>query len=199
MPVDGDALASSDRDATVDDSLMASLAGGRADALREIIRRHGPALVNFLYQLVGDRAAAEDLSQETFLRVYRAASRYVPGGGFRAWLYTIARHLALNHQRDRALERDRLPEPAPPATAPDGGERGELQQAIERAIEAVAEPFRSALVMCVLHGLSYEEAAEASGCSVKTLSSRLARGRERFREAMAPYLAAGVPVRLEVR
>lgn len=186
-------------DDLVDDGLMTSLGAGRTDALREIIRRHGPALVNFLCQLTGDRAAAEDLSQETFLRVYRHASRYVPGGGFRAWLYTIARHLALNHQRDRALERERLPEPAPPVPAPDGGERGELQQAIERAVEAVSEPFRSALVMCVLHGLSYEEAAAACGCSVKTLSSRLARGRERFREAMTPYLSAGAVVRLEAR
>ncbi len=184
----------------LDDGLMQSLAAGRSDALREIIHRHGPALLNFLYQLTGDRATAEDLSQEAFLRVYRHAARYVPGGGFRAWLYTIARHLALNHSRDRAVERDRRPEPINWAAAPpDGGERSELQRSIEKAIDAVSEPFRSALVMCVLHGLSYEEAAEACGCSVKTLSSRLARGRERFRDLMAPYLSSGAALRLEAR
>ncbi len=181
-----------------DDRLMAGLAAGRSEALREIIRRHGPAILNFLYQLTGDRATAEDLSQETFLRVFRHARHYVPGGGFRAWVYTIARRLALNHGRDRAADRGRRPEIAP-AAIPDGGERSELQRAIERAIEGVTEPFRSALVLCVLQGLSYEEAAEASGCSVKTLSSRLARGRERFRELIAPYLANGDAVRLEGR
>jgi RNA polymerase sigma-70 factor, ECF subfamily len=182
-----------------DDRSMARLSLGDADALRDVIARHGTALLNFLHQLVGERAAAEDLCQETFLRVYRHASRYVPGGGFRAWIYTIARHLALNHQRDRSLERDRRPEPPAAARPPDGGEGHELQRAINRAIEAVSEPFRSALVLCVLHGLSYEEAAQASGCSVKTLSSRLARGRERFRELMAPYLADGAAVGLEAR
>lgn len=178
-----------------DDALMLRLAEGDSEALREIIRRHGTPLAAFLRQMTGDAASADDLTQESFLRVYRNSARYVPGGGFRAWLYTIARHLALNHLRDRHQEAA-VPAAPPPMEAPlpDGGERGELQSMIERAIDAVPEPFRSALLLCVLHGLSYEEAAEASGCSVKTLSSRLARGRERFRELVAPYLATGAPL-----
>lgn len=177
-----------------DDALMVRLAAGESEALREIIRRHGSPLAAFLRQMTGDAASADDLAQEAFLRVYRNSARYVPGGGFRAWLYTIARHLALNHLRDRHQETPAVAVPVAEAPAPDGGERGELQSMIERAIDAVPEPFRSALLLCVLHGLSYEEAAEASGCSVKTLSSRLARGRERFRELVAPYLATGAPL-----
>ncbi len=180
-----------------DDLLMQRLAAGDAEALREIVRRHGESLLNFIHHLTGDRATAEDLSQEAFLRVYRNSSRYVAGGGFRAWLYTIARHLALNHQRNRKLERERLPDPRESESPRLEG--GELQQAIDHAIDAISEPFRSALVLCVLHGLSYEEAAAASGCSVKTLSSRLARGRDQFRHLMVPYLSTGTAVRLEAR
>lgn len=176
-----------------DDALMVRLAGGDSEALREIIRRHGQQLAGFLRQMTGDAASADDLAQDAFLRVYRNSARYVPGGGFRSWLYTIARHLALNHLRDRRLETPAVATPLE-SPAPDGGERTELQSMIERAIDAVPEPFRSALLLCVLHGLSYEEAAEASGCSVKTLSSRLARGRERFRELVAPYLTTGAPL-----
>jgi len=182
----------------VDDALMVRLAAGDPEALRGIIQRHGAPLANFLRQMTGDAAAAEDLAQESFVRVFRNAARYVPGGGFRAWLYTIGRHLAMNHARDRQAERD-VPEAQSPAAPADRLERSELQSAIERAIAAVPEPFRGALVLCVLHGLSYEEAADASGCSVKTLSSRLARGRERFREVIGPYLATGTPVPVEKR
>ncbi|MBI4566137.1 MAG: RNA polymerase sigma factor [Planctomycetes bacterium] len=180
----------------VDDRLMQTLAAGDGDALREIFRRHGRALFGFIVRLIGNRAAAEDLTQEAFLRVYRNANRYVPGGGFRAWLYTIARHLAMNHVRDRSMEKTMTPVPEPVAPPPEP-ERSELRKAIDLAIGGVPEPFRSALVLCVVEGLSYEEAAEACGCSVKTLSSRLARGRERFRELMAPYLANGRLVRPE--
>ena len=164
---------------------MLSLAGGRSDALRELIDRHGAAVLNFLYRMTGDRAAAEDLSQETFLRVFRHASRYVAGGGFRGWLYAIARNLALNHGRDRAMEK-RI-EPARP-TRSDAVERAELERAVEAAIDRIDEPFRSALVLCTLDGLSYEEAAFACDCSVKTLSSRLARARARLRELLAPFI-----------
>jgi RNA polymerase sigma-70 factor (ECF subfamily) len=185
-------------DDAADDELMASLATGDAEALQGLFRRHGRDLLNFLYRLTGDRATAEDLAQESFLRVYRHASRYVQGNSFRAWLYAIARNLALQEKRTRALlARTRPPEACerrPPA--PDG-ERRELLQAIQRGIEGISEPFRSALLLCVLNGLTYEEAAQACGCSVKTLSSRLARGREQFRRLVMPYLANGDPVRPE--
>lgn len=182
-----------------DDRLMVGLAAGDEEALRKILRRHGDGVLNFLVQLTGDRDGAEDLTQETFLRVYRHASRYVPGGGFRAWIYTIARHLAHNHGRDHALRMEREPATPPPRPSREGRESPELQRAIDQAIDGVREPFRSALILCVLQGLSYEEAAAVSGCSVKTLSTRLVRGRERFRELIAPYLSNGGRVRLEGR
>jgi RNA polymerase sigma-70 factor (ECF subfamily) len=132
-----------------------------------------------------DRATAEDLSQETFLRVFQHADRYVAGGGFRGWLFAIARNLALHHLRHRAIER----RPVPAALAgSDPAEEAELKRAVEVAIDRVQEPFRSAVVLCSIDGLSYEEAAVACECSVKTLSSRLARGRAQLRGLLAPFL-----------
>lgn len=168
-----------------DDDLMHELASGRTEALRGLIDRHGAAVLNFLYRMTRDRGAAEDLSQETFLRVFRHAGRYVPGGGFRGWLYAIARNLALNHGRDRAAER------CIEATRREEGdpvERAEFERAVDDAIDRIDEPFRSALVLCTLDGLSYEEAAAACDCSVKTISSRLARARARLRELLAAHL-----------
>lgn len=173
-----------------DDLAMAALREGRADRLRELIDRHGPVVLNFLHRMTGDRATAEDLSQETFLRIYRHAARYVPGGGFRAWLFAIARNLAYKQGRKRA------PEPLAPPAAPAPAEAAralELQAAVSAALDRIEEPFRSALVLCTVDGVSYKEAAEACGCSVKTISSRLARARARLRDLLAPHLREDLP------
>lgn len=181
-----------------DDRLMEEIASGGREALRGLIARHGGGLIRFLARMTGDATAAEDLAQETFLRVLRHANRYRPGVGFRAWLYAIARRLALNHLGRGFRKGNGWPAEIPVA-APDPLERIELQAAIDRALEAIDEPFRSALLLVVVEELSYEEAARACDCPVKTLSSRLARGRERFRELMSPYLVDGVSVRREAK
>ena len=173
-----------------DDALMVALKEGGRECLRDLIDRHGASVLNFLYRMTGNRAAAEDLSQETFLRVFRHASRYVPGGGFRGWLFAIARNQALNHRRHASLEK---PLPEPPQPVAPSAEHAELDRAVERAIDQIDEPFRSALVMCSVDGVSYKEAAEACGCSVKTISSRLARGRARLRDILAPFLREEIP------
>lgn len=173
-----------------DDLVMQALREGRTEGLRELVDRHGPVVLNFLYRMTGDRALAEDLSQETFLRVYRHASGYVPGGGFRAWLFAIARNLAFKESRRRAPPP--LPSPAGPAPA-DAARQVELQAAVSAALDRIEEPFRSVLVLCSVDGVSYKEAASACGCSVKTISSRLARARARLRELLAPHLREDSP------
>jgi len=179
--------------AASDDALLARMARGDAEALRPLMARHGDAVLNVAYRVSGDRAAAEDVVQETFLGAFRKAGRYRPGESARPWLVTIARNLALKRRRRRRLEervraeeRGRTPRPAPDPGA--AAERGELAAAIERAVEQIDEPYRSALLLCSVEGLSYEDAAAAQRCRVKTLSSRLARARARFRELIAPYL-----------
>ena len=172
-----------------DDARMIRLRSGDKETLRELMERHGGVVLNFLYRMTRDRETAEDLTQETFLRVFRNADSYRPGQGFCPWLFTIARNLANNHRRRRRLETQIRPDSNGRQDDPASAvENGELQHKVEENLHRVEEPFRSALILCVLQGLSYEDAAKVCGCSVKTLSSRLARARARFRTLMHPYL-----------
>jgi RNA polymerase sigma-70 factor (ECF subfamily) len=168
---------------------MTRLAQGDPEALRDLMARHAGPVLAFLLHATGDRAAAEDLVQETFLRLFRNAAAWRPELGLRPWLFTIARNLALGLRRHRAIEARPLPaRPSAPHPPPALVEERELRRKAEEAVQAIDEPFRTTLVLCVLQGLSYEEAAAVCGVPPKTISSRLARARARFRELMDPYL-----------
>lgn len=170
-----------------DASAMKRLSEGDPEALRPLMERHSTAVLNFLFRMTGDRGAAEDLAQETFLRLYRSAASYEPDRGFRPWLFAIARNLAINLRRRRRRERH-APLPDDPG-ARTAVLPGEVHAKVAETLARIEEPYRSALTLCAVGGLSYEEAAEACGCNVKTLSSRLSRARERFRTLMGPDLS----------
>ncbi len=194
-PTEDDACAQ----ASADDLTMTALAAGSAEALRDLMARHADGVLAVAFRITRDRAVAEDLVQETFLRVFRNAGGYRPGRSARPWITTIARNLAIKHLRRRTTEADATSEIV--AQAGRGGpgsggaddpsaraSRAELAARIEGALAQIEEPYRSALRRCAVEGLSYDAAAAACGCTVKTLSSRLARGRARFRALMEPYL-----------
>ncbi|MBI4577954.1 MAG: sigma-70 family RNA polymerase sigma factor [Planctomycetes bacterium] len=196
----------SDGDARSDEVLLEACRDADDGALRRnlglVVRRHQRALVSYLDRMVGDATAAEDLAQETFVRVFRKARDYRSVARFSTWLYTIATHLALNEIRNR---RRRAPLSLD-APAPGGGEerrarlegreeapevaasRGETARVVREALAEVPEPFRAVLVLCDMQGLSYQEAAEVLGCRLGTIRSRLSRARERFGRAMEPRL-----------
>src|SRR3989304_1509696 len=92
--------------------LMLRVRRGDAESFEELLRRHRRPVVNFFSRMVRDRALAEDLAQEVFLRVYQARQRYKPEARFTTWLYRIATNLALNAIRDRKDGQSR--------TKPDG-------------------------------------------------------------------------------
>lgn len=160
-----------------DDALMGVLAAGDGIAIDALLDRYGGGVLRYLTHVTGDRTASEDLTQEVFVRVLREARRYRPQGRFRAWLYTMAHRAALNHLRAEKRRRRWL------GLIPFRRETERIEtDPILRALDRVDEPFRSALVLVAVEGLSYEEAAAAAGCTVKTLSTRLVRARRRFRE-----------------
>lgn len=186
-------------------ALMAGL-GDRA-AFEALLHKYAAGVAAVLRQRVRDSHLAEDLAQEVWIKVYGALGAFRAGGAFRAWLFAIA----LNHSRDalRSRGRDRLrsldshwPEgvdgggggesgasagPYRGATAEQSPsrplERVDEARLVDEALGAVREPFRSALALVDLGGLSYAEAAGASGCNVGTLKSRVHRARVLFREA----------------
>lgn len=172
-----------------DEELIGQVAAGDRAAMSILVDRHGACLLNFLWHMTGDRTGAEDLLQEVFMRIHGAAHRYRSNGNFRAWIYTIARRRALSWRRRPSRRIRRLLQREGTAPPPDEVLLvRERAAAVASALEALPEYFRTALVLCALNGFSYEEAAQVSGCSVKTISSRVARARDMLRRALADVM-----------
>jgi RNA polymerase sigma-70 factor, ECF subfamily len=163
----------------------------------EVVREHADRVYRLAFRLSGNRADAEDLTQETFVRVFRSLADYSPGT-FEGWLHRITTNLFLDMVRRRQRIRfDALPEDAPErlATAEAGPERAyeenNLDPEIQRALDALPPDFRAAVVLCDLEGLSYEEIAATLGIKVGTVRSRIHRGRVLLRDSLA-HRAPGI-------
>jgi RNA polymerase sigma-70 factor, ECF subfamily len=157
----------------------------------EIARRYGPTVYSMAYRLTGDRDEARDLAQDVFVRVYRNLDRYQPGS-FEGWLYRITKNLFLDRMRRRGRLRveplpeeewrqPREPEPGPAERAEEGVLRGDL----DRALQTLPPTFRTAVVLCDVQGLSYDEIAQATGWPIGTVRSRIHRGRRSLRRRLA--------------
>jgi RNA polymerase sigma-70 factor (ECF subfamily) len=163
----------------------------------EIVQEHADRVYRLAYRLSGNRADAEDLTQETFVRVFRSLAQYSPGT-FEGWLHRITTNLFLDMVRRRQRIRfDALPddaadrltssEPGPEQTY----EQYHLDPELQNALDALPADFRAAVVLCDLEELSYEEIAATLGIKVGTVRSRIHRGRVLLREALA-HRAPGV-------
>lgn len=157
----------------------------------EIVRQHGERVYRLAYRLSGNRADAEDLTQETFVRVFRSLSDYTPGT-FEGWLHRITTNLFLDMVRRRARIRfDALSDDAAQRlpSASSGPEQRydetHLDPEIQRALDSLPVDFRAAVVLCDLEELSYEEIAATLGIKVGTVRSRIHRGRVLLRNALA--------------
>jgi RNA polymerase sigma-70 factor (ECF subfamily) len=157
----------------------------------DIVRQHADRVYRLAYRLSGNRSDAEDLTQETFVRVFRSLADYTPGT-FEGWLHRITTNLFLDMVRRRQKIRfDALAEDASERLASDepGPERAyeqnNLDPEIQRALDALPADFRAAVVLCDLEGLTYEEIALTLDIKVGTVRSRIHRGRVLLREALA--------------
>jgi RNA polymerase sigma factor (sigma-70 family) len=163
----------------------------------EIVREHADRVYRLAYRLSGNRADAEDLTQETFVRVFRSLAEYQPGT-FEGWLHRITTNLFLDMVRRRQRIRfDALPDDVGDrlATREAGPEQAyddtHLDPEVQSALDALPPDFRVAVVLCDLEQLSYEEIAATLGIKVGTVRSRIHRGRVLLREALA-HRAPGV-------
>jgi RNA polymerase sigma-70 factor (ECF subfamily) len=163
----------------------------------EVVREHADRVYRLAYRLSGNRADAEDLTQETFVRVFRSLAEYTPGT-FEGWLHRITTNLFLDMVRRRQRIRfDALPEdagdrlPATSAGPEQAYAESHLDPEIQQALDALPADFRAAVVLCDLEELSYEEIAATLGIKVGTVRSRIHRGRVLLREALA-HRAPGV-------
>jgi RNA polymerase sigma-70 factor (ECF subfamily) len=158
---------------------------------------HLEALYHAALRLTRNRAEAEDVVQETYLRALRSFHRFNHGTNGRAWLFTILRNAFLNRVRRAGREvldtdmtlLDMAPESATaPRPSRDNPEEEFLQTVVhgdvDRALRALPFAYREAIVLADLEGLSYKEVAEVVGCPIGTVMSRLSRGRALLRRAL---------------
>ena len=175
-----------------DDTLMLRVAAGDGKACRALVQRHLAPVTAFARRVLGNQTDAEDVAQDVFLRVWTKAGTWRPGTAkLTTWLHTVA----LNLCRDRLRRRPTAPLEAvgdPPDPSPDAVavvQRGEVAQRVDRALKALPDRQREAIVLCHHQGLSNAEAAAVLGVGVEALESLLARGRRTLRGVLRPEAA----------
>jgi RNA polymerase sigma-70 factor, ECF subfamily len=178
-----------------DDALVRRVAAGDQAAWRRLVDRHLPALVSQAWYVLGDRSEAEDVAQETFVRLMQKAHEWQPGGPqLKSWLYRVALNLCIDRKRSRWRPRP-LDDAAEKATHDDPAGRhahdSDIARAVTGALDLLTERQRTAIVLVHYQGFTNYEAAEMLDTSVDALESLLARARRTMRgalEAAAPEL-----------
>ncbi len=174
-----------------DERLMLRYQAGDAPAFEVLVRRHRTPVFSFLLRLGGDRARAEDLCQETFLRAVRAAADWTPRARFQTWLYAIARNQAVDAARRQAFRRADPLDEAPAAATASGGpgpdraaESALLRPKLEAALAALPEEQREVFLLREYAGLRFHEIASVTGVSENTVKSRMRYALEARRERL---------------
>jgi RNA polymerase sigma factor (sigma-70 family) len=151
-------------------------------AFAQLVRRHQSAVRSVLRRLcAGDAALADDLAQETFVRVWKGLRSWRGGARFSTWLHRIAVNVWLSQSRrsaPRATEAD--------LEAPSAAGAVEARRDLERAFAFLRPEERMALALAYAQDLTHEEAAEAAGWPVGTLKTHLLRGKEKLRQRLVP-------------
>lgn len=189
-----------------DAALMVQVRQGDREAFEVLVHKYRQPVLNFTARTLRDEAEAEDIAQQTFVQVWKSASRYQVSARFSTWLFTIARNLCLNeirrrsrHPADSLEAQERPDDDVPPPQladrnarpAPDLLNSGELSQKVQEAIDDLPETQRTALLLCREEELSYEEIARVLGTSLSATKSIIFRGRETLKQRLKPYLQTG--------
>lgn len=188
-----------------DVQLMLRVREGQEDAFGELVSRYQNRLVSLFMHLVGDSAVAEDLTQEVFLRIYRARNGYEPTAKFSTWVFRIAQNLASNTRRSKGRRKEvqlKTTESGPMGARPHEqllkeksalmparlADRGELQEHVRSAIETLNERQKLALLLHKFEEMSYEDIAETMELSPSAVKSLLSRARESLRARLEQYM-----------
>ncbi len=155
----------------------------------ELVAEHADGVYRLAYRLSGNQHDAEDLTQETFMRVFRSLNKY-QAGTFEGWLHRITTNLFLDMVRHRSkIRMEALPEdyervPGTDMTPEQAYSVANLDPALQSALDNLVPDFRVAVVLCDVVGMSYDEIAETLGVKMGTVRSRIHRGRSQLRAAL---------------
>lgn len=176
------------------DALIHRCLDGDQSAWERIVSLHWRKVFNVAYKFVGRHDEAEDLTQEIFLRVFKSLATFDRRANFQTWLVSVSRNLCIDHYRsvrqeraavDRTIDTSTL---TPATNEPEpivALEQRDRVALLQRALAALPEPLRKAVVMRDLQELSYQEIAEALGVPEGTVKSRINRGRAELARAIA--------------
>lgn len=178
-----------------DRSLMERIHSGDPAALDIVLARYWAPLVSYAKRLLPDEDAAEDVVQETMLRVWRLRAQWTPTQRLRGFLYQITRNLALNERKkDRVRtgwEEKRRREPQERAPSPiELLERTELRALLDQAIEELPAKRREVFVLSRYHGHTYREIAEIMDVSPQTVANQMSAALDELRQKLRPQLDA---------
>ncbi len=187
-----------------DHELAAQACEGREAAFRELLERYERPVFSLVVRMVRDRALAEDLVQEAFIRAFRGIRSFDPSYKFSSWLFRIASNVAIDHLRRRKLdtvsihgadhrghpdgrERPDLDLPARDQDPERFTENRELRERIEAALTHLRPEYRAVILLRHLEGHSYEEVAEILELPLGTVKTHLHRGRAELRELLREF------------
>jgi RNA polymerase sigma-70 factor (ECF subfamily) len=188
---------------TLEDRNLAKLAArGHEPAFRELLTRYERPVFSLVYRMVRDRALAEDLAQEAFIRAFNAIGSYKPSYKFSNWILKIANNHTIDHLRKRKLDtisidgsphartaeeiaRSRVVLATPDENPEEIVEHRELGSEIERAIGGLRAEYRTVIVLRHVEGYAYDEIAEIMDLPLGTVKTYLHRGRAELRDALA--------------
>jgi RNA polymerase sigma-70 factor (ECF subfamily) len=171
--------------------LVAGLRRGDESAFRPIYEAYSAAVFTFILRMVNRRAIAEELSQEVWMRLAARARSLRDGTRLEPWLFTVARNLCVSYWRTRGVEgvhdgdQDILEAVKAAGTPPDrAAESRELRARLERALASLPRPYREALLLVGVHGLTPAAAASVCGLSPEAMRKRLERARDMLADRM---------------
>jgi RNA polymerase sigma-70 factor (ECF subfamily) len=171
-----------------DETLMERIGAGDARAYQMLITRHLARNLGFAHRLTGSGHEAEDVVQEAFLRVWKTAGRWRPGGAkFTTWFYRVVMNLCIDRRRRaRSAPLDAAGELVDPAAgAEEQVRQAQRAQVVAGALTRLPERQRAAIALCYYQELSNREAADVLGVSVKALEALLVRARQTLRQDLA--------------
>ena len=175
----------------IDSACMRAISAGDQSALAQIVERWQGRLINFFYRSTGNRADAEDLTQETFIELNRAAARYHSQGSFKAFIFTMARRRLIDNYRKKSRR---------PIEYIDPGEflmqcqsekidhSREIEEIFHCALSTLPDKQRSAILLLQQQGLNYEEIALSLGASLSAVKTWIHRARTHLREELKEFI-----------
>jgi len=160
------------------------------DAFEELARELSPSLLRYLRRYVGDRATADDLLQETLIRIAQGLPGFAGRSSVRTWAFSIATHVAADHYRAperrlRIVDVDEAADvPDSDSTVDERAVMDEMNACVRQVIDSLPEEYRAPLVLHDLEDLTAQEAADICGCSLATAKIRIHRARLRLKQAL---------------